>query len=96
MTKVTKMADDTSRFTHESLEDAKTIKTLLTALSKGFSKGQMTLGDGDKELVLDTGGLMTVRIKAQREDGQNQFNLRVSWTDPAQPAPSKGTPQITS
>ncbi|MBB95413.1 MAG: amphi-Trp domain-containing protein [Rhodobacteraceae bacterium] len=89
------MGSAQTRFSHESLQDAKTIKTLLTSLSKGFSKGEMTLGDGDRELVLKTDGLMTVRIKAEREDGQCAFSLKVTWADPAEPAPRKKTPTIT-
>lgn len=90
------MAGARTRFTHESLQDARTIKTLLTSLSKGFAKGEMTLGDGDKELVLQTDGLMTVRIKAEREDGQCEFSLKVSWKDPRDSAPKKKTPSISS
>lgn len=88
------MSGQNARFTHESLQDAKTIKTLLTSLSKGLSKGELTLADDDGELLLKTDGLMTVRIKAAREDGQCQFNLRVSWADPETPLSSKGTPKI--
>ena len=88
------MGGSNSRFTHESLQDAKTIKTLLSSLSKGFSKGRMTLGADDDELVLDTGGLMNVRIKAEREDGRCVFSLRVSWADPGETASPKGQPRI--
>ncbi|WP_425049256.1 amphi-Trp domain-containing protein [Psychromarinibacter sp. S121] len=90
------MSDDNARFRHESLQDAKTIKTLLTALSKGFSKGEMTLGDEDEELVLKVDGLMNVRIKGEREDGRCEFSLRVRWSDPAAPVASKGKPRIES
>ena len=90
------MGSAQTRFTHESLQDPKTIKTLLTSLSKGLSKGELTLSDGDKDLVLQTGGLMTVRIRAEREDGQCELSLHVSWTDPANPSPKKKTPTITS
>ncbi|WP_321367101.1 amphi-Trp domain-containing protein [uncultured Celeribacter sp.] len=88
------MSGQNAHFSHDSLQDAKTIKTLLTALSKGFSKGEMTLGDDENELVLQTAGLMNVRIKASREDGQCQINLRVSWSDPVNPGTSKGSPKI--
>lgn len=90
------MGSPKSRFTHESLQDAKTIKSLLSSLSKGFSKGQMRLGDDDNDLVLDTGTLMTVSIQAEREDGRCQFSLQVSWPDPAEVAQPKGTPRIES
>lgn len=88
------MSDGNGRFTHESLQDAKTIKTLLAALSKGFSKGEMTLGDEDDALVLTPTGLLNVRIKAERADGKCEFSLRVTWSDPSKPAPQKQKPRI--
>lgn len=90
------MSGQNARFSHESLQDRKTIKTLLTALTKGLSKGEMILGDDEEELVLQTAELMNVRIKATREDGQCQFNLRVSWSDPDAPTQGKGAPKIKS
>lgn len=90
------MTGSNRRFKHESLQDAKTIKSLLTSLSKGFSKGEMILGDDDNEIVLKTDGLMSVRLNAEREDGNCQFSLQVSWSDPSEPAPRKGTPRIES
>lgn len=90
------MGSSNRRFTHESLQDAKTIKALLTALSRGFSKGEMTLGDDDDQLVLKTGGLMNLRIRAEQEDGRCELRLRVSWSDPDQIAAPKGTPRIDS
>ncbi|MBV7393096.1 amphi-Trp domain-containing protein [Mameliella sediminis] len=91
------MSENNKRFTHESLQDAKTIKTLLTALSKGFGKGEMTLGDEDDEFVLQTADLMNVRIKGEREDGRCTVSLRVTWDDPATPTTSrKNKPRIES
>ncbi|ARE39740.1 hypothetical protein RGUI_1599 [Rhodovulum sp. P5] len=90
------MANETTRFVHDSLEDAKTIKTLLNALSKGFAKGKMTLGDGETEMVLKTDGLMHLRLKAECDDGRCQVSLRVSWTETPEAAPKKGPPVIQS
>ena len=90
------MGDDIRRFSHESLQDAKTIKTLLTALAKGFAKGEMTLGDEDHELVLKTDGLMNVGIKAEREDGRCDFTLKVTWSDPSESLPRKVKPYVES
>ena len=85
------------RFSHESLQDAKTIKTLLSALSKGFAKGEMSLGDNDETLVLQTADLMTLRLKGERVDGRCTVSLRVSWTDPDAPETGKtGAPRIDS
>lgn len=91
------MAENDARFIHESLQDAKTIKTLLNALSKGFAKGEMTLSDEDDELVLRTADLINVRIKAVRENGQCSVNLRVAWAEPESGTErQKQKPQISS
>lgn len=90
------MGGSSRRFTHESLQDAKSIRTLLSELSKGFAKGEMTLSDDEGELVLNTGGLMNVRVKAEREAGRCQFSLRVSWSDPEEAPRAKGAPRIES
>jgi amphi-Trp domain-containing protein len=85
------------RFSHESLQDAKTIKTLLSALSKGFAKGQLSLGDDDETLVLQTADLMTLRLKGECVDGRCTVRLRVSWTEPDAPETrDAGKPRIGS
>ncbi len=40
-------------------------------------------------------GLMTVRIKAKREDGRGQVSLRVSEADALDAAPAKGGLRIS-
>lgn len=90
------MADNDARFVHESLQDAKTVKTLLNALSKGFAKGEMTLSDEENELTLQTAELVNVRITAARENGQCSFNLCVTWAEPNNGiSVRKQRPQIT-
>lgn len=90
------MGDSNNNFKHESLQDSKTIKSLLTSLANGFSKGDMKLGDDKKEIVLKPDGLMNVRIRAEREDGNSKFSLSVSWTDAPGSERSKGTPRVES
>ena len=75
------MSQPDGKFRHESLQDRKTIKTLLAALTKGIGAGEITLSDGDKDLVLPVEGLMTLRIKADRHDGACRVDLRISWTE---------------
>ena len=88
------MAKGTTRFQHESLQDAKSIRTLLAALAKGIGKNELRLGDDEDELVLHPQGLMTLRIKAEHEDGRSQVNLRVTWREADESKPSKSTPRI--
>lgn len=78
------------KFRHESLQDRKSIRTLLDALSKGIGKGELALVDGEDELLLPLDGLMTLRLKADRSDGQCKVDLRISWSE-QQVAPAKKT-----
>ncbi|WP_323784875.1 amphi-Trp domain-containing protein [Thalassovita sp.] len=87
------MSHPDGKFRHESLQDRKTIKTLLNALTKGIAAGEITLSDGDKELILPLDGLMTMRIKADRLDGACRVDLRISWTEDSADT-SKTAPQI--
>ncbi|MEQ5869630.1 amphi-Trp domain-containing protein [Sagittula sp. NFXS13] len=81
------------RFSHESLQDAKTIKTLLTALPKGVAKGEISLGDEDDLLLMQTAERM--RLQGERLDGRCTVSLRVSWADPETPQTSTtGRPRI--
>ncbi|WP_071673436.1 amphi-Trp domain-containing protein [Nioella nitratireducens] len=75
------MSQPDGKFRHESLQDRKTIKALLTALTKGIGAGEITFGEDDKTLVLPVDGLMTLRIKADRSDGACRVDLRISWTE---------------
>jgi len=87
------MSRPDGKFRHESLQDRKTIKSLLAALTKGIGAGEITLSDGDKELVLPVDGLMTLRIKADRSDGACRVDLRISWTEDSD-TESTSAPQI--
>jgi len=87
------MSQPDGKFRHESLQDRKTIKALLAALTKGIGSGKITLSDGDKDLVLPVDGLLTLRIKADRSDGACRVDLRISWTEDSA-TETKKAPQI--
>jgi len=75
------MSHTDGKFRHESLQDRKTIKALLNALTKGIGAGEITLSDGDGDLTLPVEGLLTLRIKADRSEGACRVDLRISWTE---------------
>ena len=87
------MSQPDGKFQHESLQDRKTMKALLAALTKGIGAGEITLSDGEKDLVLPVEGLMTLRIRADRSDGACRVDLRISWTEDND-IESKSAPQI--
>jgi amphi-Trp domain-containing protein len=66
-------------FRHESLQDAKTIKGILKALSDGLAKGKLSFSDADDRIELRPEGLMNLKITARQEDNLNRITLRVTW-----------------
>jgi len=87
------MSHTDGKFRHESLQDRKTIKALLNALTKGIGAGEITLSDGDGDLTLPVEGLLTLRIKADRSEGACRVDLRISWTEENAPD-SRDAPKI--
>jgi amphi-Trp domain-containing protein len=50
----------------------------------------LTLGDGEDELVMEPGGLITLRVRADRSNGSNRIDLRMTWTETAETPAKKG------
>jgi amphi-Trp domain-containing protein len=68
-----------SSFRHESLQDAKTIKGVLKALTDGLASGKLSFSDADDSIELRPEGLMKLKITATQEDTFNRVNIRVTW-----------------
>ncbi|PRY20948.1 amphi-Trp domain-containing protein [Aliiruegeria haliotis] len=83
------------KFRHESLQSRKTIKALLESITKGLGKGELTLSDEDGAITLEPDGLLTLRIRAERAEGNCRLDLRVTWSEDADPPKSKGAPKIS-
>ena len=84
------MTNGEGNFRHESIQNRKTIKALLEAITKGIGKGELTLSDGEDELVMEPGDLITLRVRAERSEGSNRIDLRLTWTEAAEAPRSKG------
>ena len=66
-------------FRHESLQDAKTIKGILKALTDGLASGKLSFSDADDSIELKPQGLMNLKITASQEDNLNRVNIRIAW-----------------
>lgn len=88
------MHNSDGTFRHESLQTRKSIKALLDAVTKGIGKGELSLGDGDDELVLHPDGLITMRVRAERSNGSNRIDLRLTWTEETEAPNGKGELKI--
>ena len=66
-------------FRHESLQDKKSIESLLQAVVDGVVKGAITLEDDDGTITMEPNGLMHVKISGAIEDERNKLNIRIAW-----------------
>ncbi len=66
-------------FRHESLQDAKTISTIMKALTDGLASGKLSFSDAEDSIELEPEGLMNLKITASQEDNLNRVNLRITW-----------------
>ena len=89
------MAYPDGKFLHESLQDRKSVKTLLEALTKAIGKGELMLSDDDNELTLPMEKLLNVMIKADRTDGSCSVDIRLTWTELAPSSGKVSTPNIS-
>jgi amphi-Trp domain-containing protein len=88
------MQNGDGSFRHESIQNRKSIKALLEAVTKGIGKGELTLSDDDDEIVMEPGGLITLRLRAERANGSNRIDLRLTWTETAESPGGKGDLKI--
>ncbi len=82
------------KFRHESLQTRKSVKALLEAVTKGIGKGELTLSDEDGEILLEPEGLLGLRIRAEKADGANRIDLRITWSDEPGPQEGKAAPKV--
>ena len=66
-------------FRHESLQDAKTIKGILKAVTEGLANGKLNFSDADDRIELKPKGLMNIKITAVQDDVLNRLNIKISW-----------------
>ena len=66
-------------FRHESLQDAKTIKGILKALTDGMAGGKLSFSDADDSIELHPACLINLKITARQEDNLNRVNIRITW-----------------
>lgn len=73
------MRQDKKIFSHLSMQDAKSIEPILTAISKGLAKGELKFSDEDDEIILNPEGLLKLKVSASKSESIHKLNLKVSW-----------------
>jgi len=83
------MSSNKQNFTHISLQDKRSIKKILQAVTEALDKGEMTFKDDTDHILLSPEGLMRLKISAETLDNHQQFSLKVSWDRAAKQKPPK-------
>ncbi|MFO8025901.1 amphi-Trp domain-containing protein [Thiohalophilus sp.] len=73
------MQHSKDNFRHESLQDSKTIQSILKAITKGLAKGELTFNDEDGEIVMHPNGLLNLKVTATQDEFKHRLNIRITW-----------------
>ena len=66
-------------FRHESLQDARSISTILQSITKAIAKGKVSFSDEDDRIIMEPEGLLHLKLTASQEDNRQRINVRISW-----------------
>ncbi|WP_068118319.1 amphi-Trp domain-containing protein [Tropicimonas marinistellae] len=89
------MQKEDGKFRHESLQSRKTVKSFLEAVTKGIGKGELTLSDDDGTFTLEPDGLLSLRIRADRTDGNCRLDLRITWAESPEKPKDNPAPKVS-
>ena len=66
-------------FRRESLQDARSISTILQSITRAISKGKVTFSDEDDKIIMEPEGLLHLKVSASQEDSRQRIDVRISW-----------------
>ena len=68
-------------FTHESLEDMRSIARYLEAVLEGLRQGKIQLEQNGDSVALHPHGLINFRVKAKKKGERSKLSLKLSWRE---------------
>jgi amphi-Trp domain-containing protein len=73
--------DKEDLFEHVSLQDRKSIKKYLKALTNGVGNGMLSLADNDGEITLSPDGLIRLNVSVRRVDHRHELHIVLDWKE---------------
>ncbi|MDR1397789.1 MAG: amphi-Trp domain-containing protein [Desulfarculales bacterium] len=67
------------KFEYESLQDAGSIGTFLTAITEGMNNGRVLLSTADEHIEFIPRGLLRFLVKARKKGAENKITLKIAW-----------------
>ena len=78
------MKSSKSEFRHESIQDNESIKGILTAITEGIQKKEITFSDDEDSIIMQPKGMLNLKVTASRDGNDNRISIRIKWqTEPA-------------
>lgn len=75
------MAQGKNNFRYESLQDSKSIQSVLKSITKGIASGLLSFSDEDGEIIMEPKGLLNLKLTATKEDERRRITVRITWQD---------------
>ena len=68
-------------FTHESLQDRKTIIKYLKTISDGISKGALSFADDANEITLTPDGIIRLKVNVLKQNNERELQIAFNWKE---------------
>ncbi len=73
--------DKDDLFEHISLQDRKSIRKYLKAVTDGVGNGMLSLADNDGEITLSPDGLIRLNVRVSRERDRRELHITLDWKE---------------
>ena len=73
------MKKSKSDFRHESIQDNKSIVTILKSITRGIENNEITFSDEDDKIIMHPKGLLDLKVSASQDGNDNRVNIRIKW-----------------
>jgi len=68
-------------FKHVSLQDRKSIKKYLKAVTDGVGNGMLSLADNDGEITVSPDGLIRLNVRVSSERDRRELHIILDWKE---------------
>lgn len=73
--------DKNELFEHISLQDRKSIRKYLKAVTDGVGNGVLSLADNDGEVTLSPDGLIRLNVRVHKEMDRRELHISLDWKE---------------
>jgi len=68
-------------FSHESLQNRKTIIKYLKAINDGIAKGALSFADDTGEITLTPDGVIRLKVNVLKQDNARELQISFNWKE---------------